>query len=384
MMSSFPLVLLMRARREELIAAIAGLKATGVPLVGLNGGGHLYAAGYGDNLGLYFFGSLIARATGLSAEGAATLFFYAILGAAILVGGWGWWRYARSTGARLLFIAAMVPLTWIAVHFGDDYILLASLPIACVPPLLALWRRGAPSARWIWAMLLTGLAAGAGSTVRAEAGVIVCAFAAVLVLARTRVPRRQRALHVGMLLLAASLPVLGMRAAQMRRDAYLARAVPTYDPPPPAHVIWHSMYIGFGFLANDRGLEYKDEVAGKLVERVAPGSPAYSRRYNAVVRNAVLELVLQSPAFIARTLFGKLGILLMYVVVFGNIGLIAAVRARKPAALDLAFLAAVVVAGLPGVLIFPVLNYMEGFTTLLVLYALTSIDWALAAGRRPQ
>ncbi len=372
---------LMPARHHGLVSAIAGLKATGVPLVGFDQG-RLFAVGVSDNAGLYLFVSLIARATGLSPDAAATLFFYAVAALALVVGGCCWWLYARGVAARVLGIGVMLVLTLLALHLGDSYVVLAVTPLACVPPLLLLWRRGGSPVRWGVALFGAGLAAGMAGLVRAEAAVIVGTFAAVLSLTLARQPWARRALQVGLLVLGVVLPVLGMRALQLRRDAYLARAVPGYEPPPPAHAFWHPVYVGLGFLSNEHGLDLTDESAQRTVQRLAPGAPVYSGRYNAVLRSEVLRLVRESPAFVARTLFAKLGIVLMYLLVFGNVGLLAAARFRKPAQLELPFAATLLAAALPGVLIFPILRYMEGFTALVALYALVSVEWALAARRR--
>ncbi len=383
MMWDFAVVQMMQARHEELVRAVAGLRATGVPLVGLDHG-RLYAAGGSDfNFGMYLLVSVLARVTGLSADAAATLFFYGVLVLALVVGGLGWWRYARATASRLLFVPAALVLAAIALHFGDEYIVLAAVPIGCVPPLLALWRRGGSRTAWLWALSATGLAAGTASLVRAEAGLVACAFAAVLALGRTRETRRWRALQLGLLAAGVALPFLVLRGAQLYRDRYLARVVSGYTAPTAPLTMWHSAYIGFGFLANDKGLRYDDNVAALAVARVAPGTVLYSRRYNAVIRHEVFQLVVRDPAFVARTLFAKAGVLLLYLVLFGNVGLVAAARRRKPAALDLAFAAGLAAAAFTGMLALPILRYMEGFTALALLYGLTSVDWALAPRRSP-
>lgn len=381
MIGPLPLLYFMPVRRHELIAAVAGLNASGVPLVGLDQG-RLYPVGVSDDVGLHLLTVLVARITGLAPLAAASAVLYGLLGVSLVVGAWGWWLYARNPWSRALFLAALVPLAWMALHFGDVYLALTATPIACVPPLLALWRRGGEPRRWRWALVATGVGAGVGTLLRADAGAIVCVFAAVLVLGRTREALRQRVLQTTLLALGVLVPVLALRGAQLHRDRYLAQRLPGYEPPPSAHIVWHAIYIGFGLLANDRGLEYKDQVAGRVVARLAPDAAPASPRYIAVLRQQVFRLVVEDPTFVARTVFAKLGILSMYVLVFANVGLVAAVRARKPVALELAFAAAIGVAALPGVLAFPALYYLEGFATLAALYGLVSVDWALGERRR--
>ncbi len=381
-MSWIPQVLtLMPDRRYHLAAAIAGLQATGVPLVGRNGS-TLGAVGWGDSPGLYFFVPLLARATGLSLDGAVLLFFGGILALALAAGIVGWLLYARTHLGRALGVVALTLVCYWSLRLGDDYTLLTALPVAAVPALLALQRRGAPFGRWAGALAATGLVAGLAGLVRVDAALPLPVFAAALTLARAGETRARRALLLAILVCATVLPGQGMRLVERGRDQFLARAVPGYVPPMHTHVLWHSVYIGLGFLENEYGLRYKDGIAVAFVDRVRPGTPVYTAEYDAVLRREVLRLALHDPAFVGKTVMAKVGILAFYLLVFGNVGLVAARRARKPGRLDLSFAAAGLTAALPGLLAIPRTQYLEGFIALTILYALVSIDWALMARER--
>jgi hypothetical protein len=154
--------------------------------------------------------------------------------------------------------------------------------------------------------------------------------------------------------------------------------------PSRIHPFWHQIYIGLGFLSNEQIHAYRDEEAMSRVDAVAPGTTYWTPAYEAVLRKEVFLLVARQPLLVARTVAAKIGVLGMYLAVFANIGLAAALRYRKPAVLDLAFGAALVVAAVPGILAVPTTSYLEGFIALSVLYAAVSCEWALGMRRRTQ
>ncbi len=372
MIARLPELALMPIRQHELASALAGLRATGVPLVGLDGG-RLVAAGASDAPGLYTCVPLIARALGISLPAATTLFLGTIVLAGAAFGIAGWVRFARGGFARAFGTLGILAVSAMALVIGDSYTVGAAVVLGGVPMLLARWRRSAAGPWWATAVVL-GLVAGAASTIRNGSGLPVAVFAGALLLAGVPVPWRRRLALAGVLVAAMLVPALGARALMARRDAYLAARVPGFQPPVRGHVFWHTAYIGFGFLSNNRGLLYRDEVGMARVAAVDPSATLASERYEAILRGEVLRLVAHSPGYVARTLAAKLGILGGYLVLFANLGLFAARRRRQRDAADLAFAAALAIAALPGLIAIPVLQYLEGFAALALLWGAMSVE----------
>ncbi len=380
MLAHLPELALMPIRRHELEAALAGLQATGVPLVG-RAAGHLVPAGAPDAPGLYFFVPLCARLLGLSLDDAITVFVGGIVLAGALTGIIGWLRYARAGSARAFGVTGILAVSAVALFFGDSYAVAAALVLGCVPLLLAGWRRGSSGRSWAVTLALVGLLAGVAGATRTGSDLPVVLFAAVLTLARTRIPWPGRAALLAVLVAATLVPAVAANRLMAHRDAYLAARIPGYLPPVRAHVLWHSAYIGFGFLTNDRGITYRDGVAMGKVASVDPNAVYGSRRYEAILRGEVLRLVLHSPGYVARTIAAKLGVLAGYLLLFANLGLVAAWRARKRDAADAAFAAALALAALPGLIAIPVLQYLEGFAALALFYGAVGVERWRSAGR---
>ncbi len=371
---------LMYVRHHDLAAAMDALHATGVPLIGFTGSTPYPAGCPGDSPGLYYYVPLLARATGLSLEPAVLLFLGGTLALAVAIGVGCWWAYARSWPWRVVGTAALLLVCAWSLRIGDTYTLSMAIPIAAIPALLLLWRRAARARFWLITLALLGIAAGIAGLVRPEAGVVAPAFAVTLILL-TRMPVARRALFVATLAAGMALPWLGMLRAEHRRDEYLARAIPGYVAPMSVHPLWHNVYLGLGYLDNVYGLHYSDALAFGRVAEVSPGTPICTPAYDAVLRREVVRLFLRDPGFIGVTVMAKAGATVFFLLVFANIGLIAAWRTRKPRPVERAFALALLVGALPGLLVAPGPRYLEGFEAVALLYGLVSLEWALP-GRR--
>lgn len=373
--------LVMSSRGQGLVRALAGLERTGVPLVGLDGSTY-YPAGITDDPGLYAVVPLLARALGGSIELAASVFLFGVVGLGALLGLGGCWWLFRSWGARLVSLVALGLLTYVTTQLiRDVYVIAPALTMAVVPGFLALAMRR----RWwmslVIAGLLAGLAIGVGNTIRSHAGTAIALFLLVVIVWYLPVSRTRRTLVAGSLL--AGILLAGLLFGQMirARDAYLARTVPGYERTEPGHPVWHSVYLGFGYLDNPLGIRYLDAVAAARVAEVDPAAGYVSARYEAILRDEVIRLVRTQGRFVLETIAAKMGVLFLYYLpVFANLGLVAALLVKKPRAIDGAFAVALGFASLPGILVMPSLPYVSGFMAMATMFAIVSLGHALDHG----
>ena len=104
-----------------------------------------------------------------------------------------------------------------------------------------------------------------------------------------------------------------------------------------AHALWHSVYIGLGYLSNEVVTSYNDQVAYDKVQSLVPGTLYESPEYHHILRQQVGLIVWQHPQLVLYTVAAKLGVIGAMFLVFANVGLIAAERVRKPLGLELPF-----------------------------------------------
>jgi len=363
------------SRWEQLEAALRGLERTGVPLVAATGAGY-GPAGFTDDPGIYYLVPRIAHATGWGLATCLERVLFGAVALSLLVGLAGLFLLFRDTRSRLHGCFALGLVSAVSLIVGGVYIFQSAVVVAATPWIVwAVRKRGPVGARFAVLAAAGVLAAGA-NFLRSHAGTPVLILAAGLVVLNEWDSRRWKA--VALLCLAiAALSVAGWtRHVTARRDAYLARAQPGYAPVSAGHPFWHSVYIGFGFVVNDLGIRYADEVAAGKVRSVSPNAGYLSPEYESILRHEVFRLVLRHPGFALQTLFAKFGVTFLFFLIFANAGALAAWFRRKPAALAFPLWAALGFSALNGVLVVPSVDYLLGFCAFAAVYGAVSVGYA--------
>lgn len=368
----------MDARYLQLVWALDGYERSRVPLVAY-GQGRFVPAGISDDPGIYLFVPIMSRALHLSLARSIDLFLGCIITISFGLGVIGVQLTTRSNAAKVFSIFVLACLALLTALTADVYTCQSCFPVAVVPWMIYLDRVNRLPRRAIILAFLMGLSAYAMNSIRMHAGTGVLLFAAVVVLGM-----RVRASNKWILVSAAALGfILGMVALNLaihRRDVYLKAQDPSYVPVISHHPLWHNIYAGLGFLQNDYGIKYDDSVSAAKVTSIDQRAEYLSPEYEHVLRKAVIEFIVAHPKFVVGTLVVKLGVLLLALVAFANVGIIAAVRHPKTWPIEAAFCACLTFTGLTSILAVPRISYMLGYFAFAVLYGVTSIDYAHTRG----
>lgn len=366
---------IMESRYRSLQQALAGYEQTGVPLVAFDGA-RLVPAGFTDDSGIYYFLPGLVRLLDVPLGQAIDIFFRGIVGASLALGILGAIVALRGWAARLTAIVGLVLLSRIVIGVGDVYVVPASVAVAIVPLSLYFIRRRRHGFRYLVFGAFAGICIGLAHVIRNHAGTAVFIFVGTVVLLKSQLPRHGRIAFLVVLVLGVTLPLVHFNRVVGARDAYLLARTTGYQPGAHIHPFWHSVYIGFGFLDNELGIAYLDEVASAKVSELSPKAAYLSREYEETLRVEVVRLVRDHPLFVARTIAAKIWALGRYVLIFANVGLLAAVVYRKPWHIDLAFFAALAFSALFGILVIPALPYVLGLVAFSTLYGIVSIGEA--------
>jgi hypothetical protein len=173
------------------------------------------------------------------------------------------------------------------------------------------------------------------------------------------------------------VPKLFFAREVARRDAFLSTRCPGYGTLSAQHPMWHVAFLGFGYLQNDYGISWNDEVAYQKVQSIAPGTTYGSVRYEQILRHEVLQLLWQHPWFVFLTVTSKLGVVLALVALGVNVGVLAAISTPKPWAVELSFWTSILFSGLFALLAIPALPYVLGLVSFAVLYGIVSVGFNL-------
>lgn len=366
-------------RYHTLETVLRGWARTGVPLVGSDGV-RVWPEPLSDTVGPYYLVPLIARTLHLPLDRALVLFLGGIAGGGLVLGVLGCWLLFRSPLSRAAAVLALAGLTAASVYLWDVYLAASAAVVATVPLLLYFLRSGKGVPALAALLFGTGACLGAADHVRVGAGTAVLLFAGGTLLLHRELSRGARAALVAVLLAGAMVPHLFFRSVVAERDAYIARAAPAYRPPAVGNPMWHSLYIGLGYVPNRHGIEYRDEVAIARVRAVAPHAAYLSPEYTRVLRDEVLRLAREEPGFVLRACAAKAAKLLLYLAAFANVGLLLAPRYAPGWRVQLPFAAAVAFSSLQGMIAVPAPHYLLGAFAFATLWALLVIDRAVEQG----
>lgn len=370
---------LMPCRLQGLQQTLQGYQQTGVPLIAFDGNQlvHTFSA---DDIGIYIIIPKLATWLNISLTAAINLFFFGILLLPTFIGLVGFWFYYQSNLQRFIATFVTVLLCTIAYGLGDVYLAYYACVIAIIPWVLYVvecarlntWQR-------ILFFFCTGLYVSFFHYVRAYCGIGALAFLIIFLIKRKEwfLPSVS-ALVCGMLLCSSYFNAVYKSSVQFAKNDLKNSQINE-----PAHVFWHSVYIGFGLLkqGNNQNIEYGDACGAQKVLQINPAInlAEHPRAYENILKQEVLNLIQHNFTFVLNTWFAKIGILLMYFLLFCNVGIFAAWFYRKPWYVDLAFFT-----GLCAYAIFPMLTmptmreYTLGFVSMAALYAIVSINYALA------
>jgi hypothetical protein len=133
------------------------------------------------------------------------------------------------------------------------------------------------------------------------------------------------------------------------------------------------VYIGLGFLENEYGIKYRDEVAVDKVRAISPGTVYLSKDYERILRNEVFKLIIGHPLFLAVTVSAKAGVIIFYLIISANLGLITLPFNTGRWPLKYSFWSAMAFNALFGILVVPDYRYLLGFMAIACLYGVMSI-----------
>jgi len=140
------------------------------------------------------------------------------------------------------------------------------------------------------------------------------------------------------------------------------------------------VYIGLGFVQNPYVPAYEDGVGFRKAHSIDPTVINCSPEYENILRREVFRLARNHPQFIVTNLAAKAGVVLFYLLICANMGLLAAFCYPKGWVLESAFWMAMGFDLLFGLLVVPEFSYLLGLMAFAVMYGIFSIGHAVENG----
>ena len=273
----------------------------------------------------------------------------------------------------LVFIASMV---W---KQGDLYMMGPCAMLAVLPMALLLLRREAGrEGRWRrlqfpLCLFLAGALLGTSHFIRSHSGTSAALFIVTAIWLMGAIRWRRKTVLTTALLAGTLIPAVFFSFQLNRRDLVLAQLNPDYLPSARQHPLWHSVYCGLGYLQNGYGFQWYDGTAIERVRRDAPEAAFCSKEYEATLRTAVFDLYRTDSAFVVRTVFAKVGMLLFFLLRYASLGIVCLGLLKGRRNLQVAFVVAIAFESLFSIIALPAGGYVLGFCSMAILAAVMSL-----------
>jgi hypothetical protein len=354
---------LMASRYVSMIEAQRGYNCTGTATVSFDG--HRYTqAGRSDDPGLMELIPAISRFTGLSLINSYDGLILALILSGFSLGYAGFLRLHLDRRARLIGSFVFLCIAIAEARVADEYVFQIAPLVAVIPWLLHLGSRQSKIALPVCASLLA-LVCSFCAIVRSGSAIICLTFLIALFLARYRI---QRPFLPILLVLLSCLPSLFFtRSLIARRNASLHRiggSALTVD----SHPIWHTLYIGLGFIPNSEVPEYLDEVADKRVRSIDPTATYTSARYQAILKHELWDIFRRRPLLVFGIVAAKTGVVIVLALILLFPARHSILTDRSRLWIDIPFLLTIAMSGMNGIVAVPRASYLLTFFCLAFLY----------------
>ena len=366
---------IMESRYTTLCQSLEVLKKTGVPL--LIEGDTGVKPFLGDDLGSYYFILKLSEFFNISIDLSVFLFYGGLIAISLILGIIGFYLLFKKPICRDITLLGLFLLTLVSFNIWDVYVAFFFASVSIVPLFLYFSKNKSMSNYFFVLIFFSGIVISLANYIRSHSGTSVFVFITFIILFNERILFKRKCLLLIILIIGFLIPFLFSSSILKSRDNYLRKINPTYQLQATRHTFWHTIYCGLGFLNNKYGIEWLDEYAFNKAHSKSPQVTPYSKEYENIIKKEVLNLIKKDFFFIIETIFAKLGVILFYVLIFANFGLLARFFYPQKWYIELAFILAFGFNLLFGILAIPRPECLLGLFSFSTLYGIMSINKAI-------
>ncbi len=305
----------------------------------------------------------------------AIIYFYTVLvGLSSLIAVTGLWLFAKKWQARIVCCVGVFILAYVSWLLGDEYIL-SFCTVAYIPLVLYLFEKKSNFVLGL-ALFAFGFIVVYANFCRIHTGtLLVLVIAMRLFLYKQK--KRLKALLGTIFLIGFMIAQYSITSLFLARNTYLLKHDYTVQTTGHKHTFWHNVYPGLGFIENDKNLYFADACSAEKVKSINPEAQYLSAPYNTILMHEVMFLCGQSPHFVLRVFFAKLGVLFYYLLLCLLPAVWALCLPYMPLRIHACYWVAMVWGALPGLLTIPNALYILGFLASAWLYGFHAMVYAL-------
>ncbi len=358
---------IMPSRKQNLEAALKGLEISGEPLIAFKDG-KFQTVTKSDDLGSYYFIPKIANFFNLNIDTAIFVFYASLIFVSIIISLFWIYNSAKSTKSLIYPIFLVLLISSFAYIVGDVYIASFFSVFSLIPLFLIVLKS---KKKWIiiLSLVIIGLLIGFSNFLRAHAATPIMLFILLYVLLHKQTLLRNKLIMCFALVVGVFLFSFWKENIISKRDHFLHSKNMIVEQV-NKHSLWHNLYIGLGFLKNNYGLQYKDEVAIKKVATINNEVKKSSRQYYHILKQEYLKFIKQNPKFFIKTIMAKTGLVIILFLIFSNAGLYFLFTKPQDFSSIIPYTISLIFSSLPGILVMPRFSYLLGFLSLSVFMSI--------------
>ncbi|WP_066404429.1 hypothetical protein [Aliarcobacter cryaerophilus] len=368
---------IMPTRYEGLEDAISGMNKSNIYGVGEKNG-DFFNAGWSDDQGLYVFSQFLNKYFDLTAMESIGLFYVLIisLGFVLYILG-SMLLFSNKKTIFVSFIGILI-LTLLTYKVRDTYIMFYFTGSFVF---IFIWmfkkQKDIKPALLLSMLFIIGLSLEMSNLFRGHAGTGVLLFICLYIFL-SRFCIKNKVLFISVFLTSSlAINFLWSNTIQIPKERFL-KQVGTDLPITSSHPFWHSVYIGLGFVDNHIVSTYKDEIGIEKVKSINSDVKYLSMEYENILRGEVILYVIKYPLLFLQNISAKIGVLVFYFILFVNLGIYYIVKNIKNIEYreTLPFYVGILFNSLFGILVIPSLNYIIGFISFSILFAIYIMNYA--------
>lgn len=349
---------LMPSREQVLIDTYNGLNQSGVPLVSYVEGVGYKPEGATDDFGIYWLIPKLSEIFNIDVIIMAKMTYSLITFFSFMLLSLGLWLLIEQKWNKIYAIIASAILSFIFFIKFDLYVF-NLLAISFIPLIILCFKNYFKNKNVIFLLLniaLLSLFAWMLNNFRNNSGTTISIFIITATLIWIKKAYLLKTILIIVIILISFIPNFLKKEIINKRDSYIKVNATDKYVDRSNHVIWHSIYIGLGFISNKYVSEYKDQQAIDKVNEILPNAVYCSKEYETVLKNEFFKILKASPLLVLGVTIIKALIILLINIAILNIQIL---RLNKNNILiSLPFILAIGFSMLPGILTVPRLNYI--------------------------
>ena len=362
---------IMGERISDIKCAIDGVDKTGsIGIAYYNYGFDNLSRG-GDDEGLYYFAQIMYKIFNLNVEEIIIVFHVLFIGFGFLIFCVGWFLFLKKRLSKFISVVVTLILTCLVYKVGDVYIVFYFMS-SFIPIFLYLMNNNKVISIILALFILSAFSA-ISNSIRSYSFVPTILFIVVYLIINSKISKRYFYIFfiVATLLFANILHTIYEKSVnynllELNQNANLNTK----------HAFWHSVYVGLGYVDNEYIPRYLDEVAMQKVNSIDPSIKYLSKEYEGILKNETFKFIKEHKVITIQNFGAKLGVMFLYFLIFSNIGFycFCASSNKKKKEFLVPCLCALCFNSIFGFLVIPSIEYLIGFISFSVIFAIYYID----------